>query len=432
MPRIFDNIETSLLPALRDALAVSHRADFSVGYFNLRGWRRIDACIEGYAGGEGATCRLLVGMQESPAEELRRAISLGPGDDGIDQQTALRLRRKAAEQFREQLVWGAPSNEDEDGLRRLRGQLCERKLEVKLFLRHPLHAKLYLAHRADPINPIVGFLGSSNLTLAGLEKQGELNIDVLDGDACAKLQRWFDARWRDNRCLDITEELSTIIDESWARERPLSPYLIYLKIAYHLSQEARAGIAEFDIPRVFGNRLFEYQRKAVQIAARHLNRRGGVLIGDVVGLGKALMATALARIFQEGQGTEALIICPKNLVSMWEGYVHQYGLVAKIVPLSRVLTELPEMWELRRRYRIVLIDESHNLRNREGRRYRAIQDYIAKSESRCILLSATPYNKTYLDLSAQLRLFVPEDLNLGIKPEAALRELGEIEFSRRH
>ena len=80
----------------------------------------------------------------------------------------------------------------------------------------------------------------------------------------------------------------------------------------------------------------------------------------------------------------------------------------------------------------MLIDESHNLRNREGKRYRAIQEYINANESKCILLSATPYNKTYLDLSSQLRLFVPEDKDLGIRPEQLLRELGETEFIRRH
>jgi len=66
-----------------------------------------------------------------------------------------------------------------------------------------------------------------------------------------------------------------------------------------------------------------------------------------------------------------------------------------------------------RRHRLVLIDESHNLRNREGRRFRAIQDYVQKNESKCILLSATPYNKTYTDLSNQLRLFIPEDKDLA-------------------
>ena len=85
-----------------------------------------------------------------------------------------------------------------------------------------------------------------------------------------------------------------------------------------------------------------------------------------------------------------------------------------------------------RRYRLVLIDESHNLRNREGKRYRAIQEYIRENDSKCILLSATPYNKTYMDLSSQLRLFVPEDGDLGIRPERLLREIGETEFIRRH
>ena len=92
---------------------------------------------------------------------------------------------------------------------------------------------------------------------------------------------------------------------------------------------------------------------------------------------------------------------------------------------------MPTLGELRR-YRVVLIDESHNLRNRSGKKYRAIQEYIQENESKCILLSATPYNKTYLDLSNQLRLFVAEDKDLGIRPERLLRDIGETEFLRRH
>ncbi|MBO3463209.1 phospholipase D-like domain-containing protein [Aetokthonos hydrillicola Thurmond2011] len=432
MPRIFDNIDLQLLPILRETLKASYRADFCVGYFNLRGWRKIDDLIEQYVGNEKACCRLLIGMQSRESEEVHAAFNLATSDGRLDNTAIVRYKKRMAAEFRNQLTVGAPTNRDEAGLQRLSHQLKTEKLIIKLFLRHPLHAKLYLIHRQDPNAPIVGFLGSSNLTLPGLAKQGELNVDILDHDACNKLQNWFNQRWREYGCVDISKELAEIIDESWAREELILPYHIYLKIAYHLSHEAIAGLSEFRIPREFNN-LFDFQKAAVQLAARHVTRRGGVLVGDVVGLGKTLVGTALAKILQEDCFLETLIICPKNLVKMWQEYADKYRLYAKVLPISKVQNQLPEL----RRYRVVLIDESHNLRNREGKRYRAIAEYITANESKCILLSATPYNKTYLDLSSQLRLFVPEDQDLGFRPEALINELGgssvgELEFIRRH
>ena len=322
----------------------------------------------------------------------------------------------------------APSNEDEAGLRRLAAQIKARKVVVKLFLRHTLHAKLYLLFRPDPDSPVVGYLGSSNLTFAGLSGQGELNVDVLDHDACAKLAHWFNDRWDDRWCIDISDELVQIIDESWAREPLISPYHMYLKMAYHLAQEALAGLSEFRIPAVFRRKLFEFQSAAVRIAARHLNKRGGVLIGDVVGLGKTLIATALARIFEDNFDLETLIICPRNLTAMWQEHRERYGLRGRVLSLSMAPRVLPHL----RPYRLVIIDESHNLRNREGRRYRAIYEYVRLCNSKVILLSATPYNKSYVDLGSQLRLFVPEDHDLGVRPEKLLHELGVDEFTRRH
>lgn len=425
MPRIFDNIDLKLLPALRDALSVAHRADFSVGYFNLRGWRAIGDSIDGLEGGEGKSCRVLVGMTRLPEDELRQLLSLAGDDGAIDNSRALQLKTQAVEAFRQQLLFGAPSNADEAGLRRLRIQLRSGKLQVKLHLRHTLHAKLYLAYRTDKMNPRMGFVGSSNLTFPGLSGQGELNLDVLDEDACVKLEKWFKDRWEDRFSWDITEELADIIEASWARDELIPPYHVYLKMAYHLSQEARAGLAEFSIPREF-SRMLDWQVAAVKIAAHHLNKRGGVLLGDVVGFGKTLMATAVARTLQDDQDTETLVICPKNLVKMWQDYVDQYRVLGKVMSLSEVLSELPDL----RRYRVVVIDESHNLRNREGRRYQAIRDYVERNGSRVVMLSATPYNKSYRDLSAQLGLFVPDDLELEIRPEVKLRSMGETEFIR--
>lgn len=432
MPRIFDNIEQSLLPALRQTLQLSQRADFCVGYFNLRGWKAIDSFIEAWPGNADNQCRLLVGMQRLPQEELRQIYSLMRREDTMDQNMAVRLKRKLAEEFRDQLTLGAPTAEDEAGLRRLAAQLKAGKLVVKLFLKHTLHAKLYLCFRRDSDNPRTAYLGSSNLTFAGLSQQGELNVDVLDHDSTEKLARWFEDRWKDHCCLDISKELIQIIEESWARTDVLPPYLIYVKMAYHLAEEARVGLSEFAIPREFRDTLFDFQAAAVKIAARHLDKRGGVMIGDVVGLGKTLMATALARMFQDPpHSLETLIICPKNLVGMWEDYAARYRLLGKIVPLSMARTVLPEL----RRYRIVLFDESHNLRNRDGKTYAVVRDYIERNDSRCILLSATPYNKAYLDLANQIRLFLNAEQPLGIRPEEYIRRECDNrveEFTRRH
>lgn len=428
MPRIFDNIELSFLPTLQETLRTSARGDFCVGYFNLRGWKTIADYVDLWKGDGENCCRLLVGMQSAPREELRRFLSLSQKTD-IDQATIVRLKKQIAKEFREQLSYGAPTESDEKALRQLSNQIKEKKVVVKLFLKHQLHAKLYLVHRKDLNNPTTAFVGSSNLTFAGLSYQGELNVDVVEHDACGKLQNWFEERWKDRWCLDISSELVEIIDTSWAREDLIPPYHIYLKIAYHLSQEARAGLAEFRIPRDFQNILFDYQSAAVKIAAHHLKKRGGVLIGDVVGLGKTVMATALAKLVEEDTGHSTLIICPKNLVKMWEFYKEEYGLRARVMSLSKVTKELPEVPA---RYRTVLIDESHNLRNREGKRYRVIQDYIRSTESRCILLSATPYNKSYQDLSAQLRLFVPEDKDIGVRPENLLQAMSEVAFNAQY
>lgn len=430
MSRIFDNIEQNLLAALRATMAVSNRADFCVGYLNLRGWQAIEDLIEPWNPLAGQVCRVLVGMQRPPQDEIRDLYRQSNDEGMIDNATATRLKTQFAAHLREQITLGIPTGKDEKGLRAFARQLRAGRAVVKLFLPYPLHAKLYLLFRDDINNPITGFVGSSNLTMCGLSRQGELNVDVLDHLGTQRLSSWFDDRWGDRWALNVSAELAQIIESSWAREEAIPPYHIYLNFAYHLSTEARAGLSQFRLPARFEEELFEFQKSAVKIAARHLHRRGGVMIGDVVGLGKTMMATALARMFEDDLGYETLIICPKNLEPMWDRYRTDYGLRGTVLPVSQVIKRLPDL----KRYRLVLIDESHNLRNREGRRYKAIAEYIKSCDAKVILLTATPYNKSKTDLSSQLRLFIDEKANIGIRPERYMRknDMSEAEFERKN
>ncbi len=436
MPKIFDNIEQHLNVGLNETLEHSQRADFCVGYFYLSGWKQVASQVDNLTGAivqEGKEeihrkCRLLVGMHKMPIDTIREYYARRPDEVDMQQGDVPPLKKKLAQQFREQLTTGFQTDADEKALRKLSKQLKEKKVVVKLHLRHTLHAKLYLCFLKER-NRVEGFVGSSNLTLSGLQKQGELNVDVLEQDAAIKLSKWFEDRWNDRWCIDITEELIEIIDSSWASEKLYSPYHIYLKMAYHLSQEARAGLSEYRLPRVFQQELFEFQQAAVKIAAKKLDKRDGVLIGDVVGLGKTITACALAKMFEESNFYSTLIICPPNLIPMWKEYIERYDLKAYVISIGSVQSQLADL----RRFKLVIIDESHNLRNDQGSRYRSIKSYLDENESKVILLSATPYNKSFIDLSNQLRLFLSDDKDLGISPERYIADLGgQVQFMANH
>jgi superfamily II DNA or RNA helicase len=279
-----------------------------------------------------------------------------------------------------------------------------------------MHGKTYICHREDIATPIIGYVGSSNLTLPGLKFQYELNVDVIDGDAAIKLAKWFQDRWDDEFCLDITQELIDLLDESWAAEKPADPYLVYLKVCYLLSQEARDGLLQFDLPQDIHNQLLDFQAAAVKTLARRVYHRGGAMLGDVVGLGKTISAIAVAAILREEYGFRPLVVCPKNLVPMWQDYLRTYDLHGEVVPFSMAKRTLPQT----RRYHFVIVDESHTLRNRDTQAYAAVLEYLEDNSSKVLLLTATPYNKRYQDVKNQLALFIDEDENLGVTPSAAI------------
>lgn len=439
MAQIYDNIEIKFADGLHNIISCLgvKRVDFCVGYFNLRGWNLVVNQIDQLSGDYVyeddnkvfRTCRLLIGMHRPPEELIQQLYS---GEEYVpDSEDVLEAKRKIAEDFRNQLLLGLPTNADQTTLRELTRQLKDKKVCVKLYLREPLHAKLYLAYRpGDNFNPIPAILGSSNLTWSGLTGNGELNAEFSDSDSAKKLSAWFEDRWTDRFCVDITNELILALEESWAAEKEVPPYYIYLKTAYHLSEEARMGVKEFSISPVFRKELFDFQQTAVKIAARHLHneKRGGAMIGDVVGLGKTITACSIAKLYEDTYGSNTLIICPANLQEMWKKYQKKYDLKADIVSMAKPIDP-----DKARYYKLIIVDESHNLRNSTGSRYQKIQSLIQKQNSSVLLLTATPYNMDFHDLSNQLKLFLSEDQDLGIRPEIYIKKLGgEREFLMKH
>lgn len=422
MTRILDNINAALGEHLQKTLDDFDRMDVAVGYFNLRGWRIFDARVRAKAKGAVPIARILIGMstvgpQDESLDELQAAVDgvTRPDADG----DSARLRKaELLQQLRVQLMRGLPTSQDRLTLRSLREALADGTVEVKVFTRRPLHGKTYVFHRVDLINPIVGFVGSSNLTAPGLTSNLELNVDVVDNAAATDLAKWFEDRWNDRFSRPVTTELLDLIDESWATPKVRRPYEVFLKVCYDLSRDVREGLAEYSVPPEIATALLDYQLTAVRTLARRIVTRRGTMLGDVVGLGKTLTAVAVALMLRDEHGYQPLVVCPKNLMSMWQDHLEAYDLHGRVVSYSMAHAVLPEL----RRYPFVIVDESHTLRNDTRRDYKALQDYIHANDSKALLLTATPYNIRFRDVANQLGLYIDDDEDLGISPTSALAD----------
>lgn len=428
MPNVFDNIadDTRLGLALRESLKDFDTVDVATGYLDLRGWDSFADIIdtkEPPAAEGRPTARILVGMvAPSDSQQLLGLLQdqVQPpeyGSDIHDGERARARRDQLVKHLRTQLMRGLATASGQATLQTLKGQLRDGVVAMKVFTEKPLHGKTYIFHApAKKHGSTWGYVGSSNLTGAGLYRNLELNIDVQDSDATSKLATWFDQRWEDPFSLPITEEIIGLIGESWADADQPSPFEVYLKVCHSLAQDARDGMG-YVLPKSMSDLLLDYQESAVRTLSRRIVRRGGTMLGDVVGLGKTLTAVATALMLQAAEDYSALVLCPKNLVPMWQEHIDAYDINGRVVPYSMVEKILPEL----KRFHLVICDESHNLRNNGTVAYDAIHQYIRANGSKVLLLTATPYNLAFTDVANQIGLYLDEDDDLGIIPTAALQ-----------
>ena len=429
MPKIFDNLteDTQLGPTVQEGLKQFDRIEVATGYIDLRGWGSLADVVESKAPSDTShdvpVARVLVGMvlrsdAQLMLEDLQDTIQPPAYGANInDREKALQSRQRLVAHLRDQLMKGLPATQQKHALQRLRDQLKSGAVQMKVFTDAPLHGKTYIFHRpADPHLKKLAYVGSSNLTQAGLHKNRELNIDVFDQDAAEKLAAWFESHWTDRFSLSITEEILDLIEQSWASDTQPTPYEVYLKVCHALSEDAREGMG-YHLSPSMSRLLLGYQETAVRTLARRIVRRGGTMLGDVVGLGKTLTAIAVAQMLEAAEDYTTLVLCPKNLEAMWTEHLDAYNLGgARVVPYSLVDRRLPEL----KRFHLVICDESHNLRNNTTKASEAIQDYVRRNGSKVLLLTGTPYNLAFTDVANQIGLYLEDDEDLGIQPSAAM------------
>ena len=424
MTRVFDNLTQNLGDRVQESLGDALRLDVAVGYFNLRGWGLFSELVDERAevAEDLPVARILVGMvlnsdQREAISDLESTLS-NKIALSIDNGLATARAKEVIAQLREQLMRGLPNRHDKKVLQDLRRQIADGRVQVKAFTEAPLHGKTYIVHRNDHVSPCYAYVGSSNLTTAGLLHNLELNVEVVDQDDAKQLTNWFEDRWKNDFNIDLTDELLALLDESWASPIIREPYDVYLKLCYDLSADVRNGLSEYSLSGPLNALLLDYQRDAVKTLARRIHRRGGTMLGDVVGLGKTLTAIAVASLMREEYGYSTLVVCPKNLKGMWEQQLHKYQLHSTVVHYNVAARDLPDL----QRYQLVIVDESHTMRNPDRQDYKALREYIERNASKVLLLTATPYNVGFDDVAAQLGLWIGEDDDLGVEPSEALQK----------
>ena len=294
--------------------------------------------------------------------------------------------------------------QDKEVIESLIEMIKTEQLEVRVYPKEKLHAKAYIF---EPKNTKfaqgMGIVGSSNLSIAGISHNSELNLKTYNPPDVNQLLKWFDDLWEDG--LDFTEDFDIILQNSWAGKM-YSPRELFLKAAYleykdRLEEQHKDPILEQTIPN-----LFPFQKNAVDQGLTMFELYGGIIIGDVVGLGKTYIGITLLKYLQQDE-YRPLIICPPPLIPMWEKFCEEYEVDAKILSRGKLSQE---SFELYRDYRyksrdLVLIDESHHFRNNNSRQYENLQQFMQAQGARAILLTATPYSNKETDIKNQIMLF---------------------------
>ncbi|MBW9219885.1 DEAD/DEAH box helicase family protein [Methanothermococcus sp. SCGC AD-155-N22] len=439
-PHIIDNSPgRELLKVIKDQLKRSKEAKFAIGYFFLSGFSLVrEDFPEEFS--KRPFLKIIMGNETtySTKEELVEGYN---------------LRELFKQRMIEELQEKEFSEDQIKQLKTLRDFIAKNIIDVRLYDRSRLHAKLYLFLR-DPEerygSPGLAVVGSSNFTREGLVRNKELNILLTSREDVLYLDRWFDELWEES--VEFREDLLKVIDISGVL--PGSPYpkigklidsqTLFKYLVYRWFEGRVLNLLKKDI-------LLEFQLVGVVNAVDKINFYNGVILADSVGLGKSFIASTIIEEFlnkkhpawvPEDKDPSVMLILPPSIINQWEELLiySQYFLkdnkidkvkdkgnfkiykvfdkenkyLGKIAFLSLGKFQNLKEHDLKKfaeEYDFFVIDEAHKYRNKNTNRWRNVRK-LQKKESgfsnKFLLLTATPLNNSINDIFNLIRLFMDD------------------------
>lgn len=390
-------IINNLLPSKTKSL------DFLVGYFYFSGMEEI------YKNLEDKPMRILVGL------DMDHDILKKTSEFDFYTQSHRSSNKEIREDFFQSLVnlfnetSYFESDKQAQAFKIYYEKIKKGELEIRKTL-DPCHAKMYIFAYKDELTedgetPGTVITGSSNFTYSGLTSNNEINVRFHRKPEYDDAKAIFEQLWEDATVIVDQEHLQLfedgVIKHIWYEQLP-TPYLLYLRVLYEYFNIDRSE--RIQSPSQITNNRFDdlqYQVDAVRLGLKTIRQHNGVIVADVVGLGKSIVGSTIAR----NLNLRTIIVCPPHLVSQWNDYRSDFGFNAQVFSRGNLeavrdyyLTShrAGEQW-------LIMIDEAHYYRNE------FIKDYAILHEicqgNKVLLLTATPFNNKPEDIYTMIKLF---------------------------
>lgn len=421
MASIIDNRNKTMLDSLKNSLRQAERVDILTAFFYFSGFNALAEELK------DKKIRILVGNTIDPnaIADLCNAVKDSPDElletyavRGYTRLNNSQKKNYYVDSFVELFNKSSLSDEfdstDSQAIFKMfLNKIADGTLEIRLTAT-PNHAKAYILTNMFEYSCFgdqkgVVFTGSSNFTYNGLRGQGEMNERFSDNSKYEEYSESFEKLWNDSKSIDICVKdgnqdfISELKKKLWIFAKP-TPYQIFIRILFELYASLESSVVKS--PYEITNGKFsnlKYQLDAIRYGVDCINKNNGVIIADVVGLGKSVIASAIAHNLDMKR---TVIIAPPHLVDQWNDYQQDFGLRGVRVCSSGKLEELYNTYAADPNPILYIIDEAHRYRNELSDSYQWLHQLTrSHAENKVVLLTATPYNNRPQDLFALIKLF---------------------------
>lgn len=398
--KLITNDEKILVEKMRNVIPNCEAIYALVGYFYFSGFSELSGDIK------DKKMKILVGMDiDTAISGMMREVDLLNKID--DERSGKEIRKEYYEKLRtlinETNLFDNP--EKETDLKLFLKKIREGSLEIRK-TRKPNHAKMYLFENDEKHNesgdyPGILVTGSSNFSYSGLSGRNEINVIFRDKPEFEEGMTLFKKLWSDSVELvsDITQDdfFNEVNEKIWTEKVP-NPILLLIRALseyFSFKNDAKVKLPYSITKKKFSN--FKYQTDAINKAIKTIERHNGVIIADVVGLGKSVISSAVAH----NLNLSTIVIVPPHLIDQWENYRVQFNYNARVFSSGKIEDAVKYM-NYDEKY-LIIVDEAARYRNSGTKDYANLHKLC--QGNKVMLLTATPFNNRPEDIFSLIRLF---------------------------